>query len=64
MMINDQKINRSLLLSHMEKLLVANVERLLRSRRGLNPVPFSLSFLKVSKKTLYCILVNNNSTLD
>jgi hypothetical protein len=34
-------INRSLL-SHMKKLLVAHVERLLRSRRGSNPVPFGL----------------------
>jgi hypothetical protein len=33
--------NRSLL-SHMEKLLVAHVERLLWTRQGSNPVPFGL----------------------
>jgi hypothetical protein len=37
----EKKINSSLL-SHMEKLLVARVERLLWLRRGSNPVPFSL----------------------
>jgi hypothetical protein len=39
--VNDQMINRSLL-SHMEKLLIAHVERLLWSRRGSNPVLFGL----------------------
>jgi hypothetical protein len=48
----DQMIN-IFLLSHMEKLLVAYVERLLWSWRGSNPVPF---YLCVQRFTSWAIL--------